>query len=510
MKKIIASPARHALKTQHKRPRYYLVRAIFSLSFLLVESNANAHYAIYFNNNTASKINFRSYLINRQSTVCSRLNPRYYHAYSGLAYPYQKVKLFDVDYDQGMRNGELFCFQSLFTISSSHASFLTTTRISGASVGSEIKSASLTLNKQHYTLFASKPSPHPVALAQLNNLNLGKHANYSFYAAAIHYFFSDQSTNEIDYVLSLPQSRFLRRDKDTQLAIGTYNVQLWPFYAKVAMRMNEAKMRAQLIPLNLSHYDVVVLEELMDKKYRKMVSTLLRRDYPYRYGPTMNHSPLSGGTVIYSHWPILKKDSIIYDECNKLDCGAAKGALYIKIKKGNVIYNIFGTHLQATESTKTAAMDEVVREKQFSHLRQFIKKQNINKNQAVIIAGDLNIDYQACFLKKNCEEYRKTILSVAKNYPRWNNIKRVPFGSDPSKNLMNTDPEGEMEDYILPVSIGYLAPLAQQTHIRVIREPAIPIMYDGGLQLFHNPFGDLDLSDHFMFESILTFPSIKK
>ena len=107
-----------------------------------------------------------------------------------------------------------------------------------------------------------------MALAQLNNLKLGGDSNYSFYAAAIHYFFSDQSTNEIDYVLSLPQTRFFRSNHDNQLAIGTYNVQLWPFYANSSMRMNEAKMRAQLIPLNLTHYDVVVLEELMDKKYR--------------------------------------------------------------------------------------------------------------------------------------------------------------------------------------------------------------------------------------------------
>lgn len=259
------------------------------------------------------------------------------------------------------------------------------------------------------------------------------------------------------------------------------------------------------------HYDVVVLEELMDKKYRDMVSTLMKRDYPYQYGPTMDCAALSGGTVIYSHWPILKKDSIIYQHCNKIDCGSAKDALYIKIKKGNFIYNIFGTHLQATEGVKTASADRMARDQQFLHLRQFIKKQKINKNQPVIIAGDLNIDYQACFLKKDCEEYQKTIQSVDKDYGPWDNINTVPFVSDPSKNLMNTDPESEMEDYILPVSTQYLASILQQSHInRVIREPVIPIMYNGGSQMLHNPFGDLDLSDHFMLESLLFFPSVKK
>lgn len=507
MKKIIFNKLHSTKKKNKSRTTFYLSVSVFSLSLLLIESNANASYSIYFNNNTAKRMNYRSLLIHKN--VCARLDPRDYHAFSGVAAPYQKVKIFDINYGQGMHEGKLFCFRSIFSSPLNRASrFFVTTRIAGASVGSSIQSASLTLDKKHYPLFTSKPLPYPVALVQLNHLK-SNHSNYSFYAAAIHYFFSDQSTNELDYVLSLPQKRFFRSNKDTQLTIGTYNVQLWPFYAKVAMRMNEAKMRAQLIPLNLTHYDVVVLEELMDKKYRNEVSTLMRRDYPYQYGPTMDHAPLSGGTVIYSHWPILKKDSLIYQECNQVDCGAAKGALYVKIKKGNVIYNIFGTHLQATEGAHTAARDEVARDKQFNHLRQFIKKQKINKNQAVIIAGDLNIDYQACFLRKECKEYQKTILTVDKHYPRWNNISIVPFGSDPTKNLMNTDPEGEMEDYILPDSTSYLAPIAQQSHIRVIREPAIPIMYDGGLQVLHNPFGDLDLSDHFMFESVLTFPEEK-
>jgi len=513
MKKITKSDKLRKIKSIDKWRTTYLVASIFSISFLLYGSAARASYGIYFNNNTANKVNYRSFLkLNKQNAICSGLDPHYYHAYSGIANPYQKVKLFDIDYGKGMSKGKLFCLQSHFTIQSKNnpSSATTTARISGASVGSEIKSVSLTINKQHYPLFASKPYPHPVALAQLNNLKLGDDSNYSFYAAAIHYFFSDQSTNEIDYVLSLPQTRFFRSNHDNQLAIGTYNVQLWPFYANSSMRMNEAKMRAQLIPLSLTHYDVVVLEELMDKKYRDTVNTLMKRDYPYQYGPTMDYAPLSGGTVIYSHWPILKKDSIIYQDCNKLDCGAAKGALYIKIKKGNTVYNIFGTHLQATEGASTAAADRAARDQQFIQLRQFIKKQKINKNQAVVIAGDLNIDYQACFLNKDCGEYQKTIQSVDKNYPRWNNINTVPFGSDPSKNLMNTDPNGEMEDYVLPISIGYLAPTTQQSHIRVIREPAIPLMYDGGLQVFHNPFGDLDLSDHFMLESILSFPSVKK
>lgn len=499
------------LQWKKKKTKYY-IRCFFGMTLLLYWPYALADYKVYFNNNSANSVNYNSFLkLNNQGSTCSRLDPQYYRTYTGTAQAYQKVSLLDINYGKGLHKKELFCFQSNLIIHPKNASsstISTTTKISGDGVGSEIQSASLTIGPQNYSLFSSKPYPRPVALTALHHLHIGD-LNYSFYAAAIRYFFTDQSTNEIDYVLSLPQTRFARNNNESQLAVGTYNVQLWPQYAQVIMRMNKAYLRAQLIPLNITHYDVVVLEELLDKKYRTLVNELMKTDYPYQYGPTMDSKPLSGGAVIYSHWPLVKKNSIIYKDCNKLDCGAAKGALYVEIKKGNNLYHIFGTHLQATEGANTAAADQAARDRQFTQLLGFIKKQDIAKNQAVIIAGDLNIDYEACFIKKDCGEYHKTIQAVNNDYPAWDNKNVLPYGSDPSKNLMNTDPEGEMEDYVLPVSVGYLAPITQETHIRVVREPTIPMMYDGGSQILHNPFGDLDLSDHFMLESILSYSSTK-
>lgn len=495
-----------------QRKTRYLIPSIFSVILLFYWPFALADYKIYFNNNTENSVDFTSFLkLNKQDSACSRLDPQSYRTYSGTAQAYQKVLLFNMN--KGLRKGELFCYQSNLTIhpkNASSSSLSTTTKILGDDIDSEVQSVSLTIGSQNYSLFATKPYPKPVVLTGLNNLHIGDRSDYSFYAAAIRYFFTDRSTNEIDYVLSLPQTRFIRNDNETQLTVGTYNVQLWPKYAGFNMRMNQAYLRAQLIPLNISQYDVVVLEELMDKKYRTLVNQLMKEDYPYQYPLTMDSKPLSGGTVIYSHWPILKKDSIIYRDCNKIECGSAKGVLYVQIKKGNTLYHIFGTHLQSTEGASIAGADKIARDRQFTQLFEFIKKQEIAKNQAVIIAGDLNIDYQACFLKKDCEEYQKTIQSINKNYPAWDNIDVVPFGSDPSKNLMNTDPDAEMNDYVLPVSIGYLAPISQRTHIRVIREPAIAMMYDGGTQALQAPFGVLDLSDHFMLESLLSYSSIKK
>lgn len=496
-----------------KNKKEYFIRYVFALGLFFYWPFAQADFKVYFNNNSANRVDYSSFLKLKKDSTCSRLDPHDYRTYSGTAQAYQKVPLLSINYNKGLHKDELFCFQSNLTLhpkNTNSSTISTTTKISDDGVLSKIQSVSLTVGPQNYSLFSSKPYPKPVALTALNNLHI-RDLNYSFYAAAIHYPDNAQSTNEIDYVLSQPQIRFIRNDhNETQLAVGTYNVQLWPAYASPTRRMNKAYLRAQLIPLNLSHYDVVVLEELMDKKYRSMVNQLMKTDYPYQYASAMNDKPLSGGTVIYSHWPILKKDSIIYRDNTKLDCSSANSALYVEIKKGNSLYHIFGTHLQATKGPSRAANDQVVRDRQFTQLLGFIKKQDIAKNQAVIIAGDLNIDYETCFIKKKCGEYHKTIQTVNNAYPAWDNRDALPFGSDPSKNLMNTDREGAMEDYVLPVSIGYLTPIRQHTRIRVLREPAIPMMYDGGSQLLHNPFGDLDLSDHFMLESLLSYPSTKK
>lgn len=519
-KRLIDIIAKEDRKVQIKevilqqRKTRYLIPTFFSLLLLFYWPFAQANYRVYFNNTTENQVDYTSFLkLNPQDTTCVRLDPQYYRAYSGIAQPYQKVQLFDINYNKSLSKGELFCFQSNLTIHSKNAGtsiISTTTKILGDAVDAEVQSALLTVGPQNYSLFAAKPYPRPVALTGLNNLHIGDRADYSFYAAAMRYFFADQSNNELDYVLSLPQPRFTRNDDDTQLTVGTYNVQLWPKYAALHKRMNQAYLRAQLIPLTISQYDVVVLEELMDEKYRILVNQLMKEDYPYQYGPTMDNKSRSSGTVIYSHWPILKKDSLIYQDSNKLDSEAAKAALYVEIKKGNNLYHIFGSHLQATEGTNTAAGDQIARDQQFTQLLAFIKKQEIATNQAVIIAGDLNIDYQACFLKKNCAEYHKTIQSINKNYPVWDNVDVVPFGSDPSKNRMNTDSDAAMKDYVLPVSVGYLAPISQRTHIRVLREPAIAMMYAGGEQIQQDSFGNLDLSGHFMLESELSYPSTKE
>ncbi|WP_238401234.1 sphingomyelin phosphodiesterase [Piscirickettsia salmonis] len=235
----------------------------------------------------------------------------------------------------------------------------------------------------------------------------------------------------------------------------------------------------------------------------------MKQDYPYFYGPTSSAKLLTGGQMIFSHWPIVTAEyaKAVFTDCSGIDCGSAKGVLYAKIQKGQMLYNIIGTHLQATEGESSAVKDTAARDKQFAQLKQFIDARNLPKDQPVVIAGDLNVDYQECHTKQECTEFNKTILTVDSKYQPWLNIDTLPYGGDYTKNLMNTGTYGEMDDYVL-VHQGYIPEdqLQQQSRIRVIRGVAEPLMYDGGSMLLNTPYAELDLSDHFLFERKLHFP----
>ncbi|ODN41682.1 sphingomyelin phosphodiesterase [Piscirickettsia litoralis] len=486
---------------------------------LSIASVAYAEYNFYFINNTDRPVSYHSF-IDTQAEGCASLESRRYHAYSGKLQAYQRGKLLTINYDQGIKNGKIYCLNADISNDNKDGKtqhFRLTTRVKGDLIGSSIMSANYqaqspsSLASQPITIFASKPAPNNVQLESIEPKLLWNNKPYKVYGAAIHYGGSDQSTNEIDYVLdqSATEPRYSRNDSDDQsLAVASYNVQLWPFYAGVAMRMNQAAVRAQLIPEKIKDYDVVVVEELMSKAHREAFINAMKQDYPYYYGPTFDSKLLGGGQMIFSHWPIVtgQRAKEIYKDCSDVDCNAAKGVLYVRIQKGHMLYNIIGTHLQATEGQSTEAKDTIARDKQFKQLEQFIADRHIPKSQPVVIAGDLNVDYQKCHIKGDCIELKQTILAVDPSYQPWSNINVLPYGGDYTKNLMNTGTYGEMDDYVL-VNQSYLAKdQPQQTRIRVIRGVNNTDMYDGGSLVPSAPYAELDLSDHFLFESQLHFP----
>ena len=97
----------------------------------------------------------------------------------------------------------------------------------------------------------------------------------------------------------------------------------------------------------------------------------------------------NGGLLIVSKHPIVNYDEYYYSgsELISVDALSSKGILWAKIKKKNLMFNIFNTHYQAWPS------HNITRILQTLAFKKFINKLSIPKNEPIIIAGDLNEDY---------------------------------------------------------------------------------------------------------------------
>lgn len=172
----------------------------------------------------------------------------------------------------------------------------------------------------------------------------------------------------------------------------SYNVQFLPFGVS---GMGQAAERGDEIPKYISPWqDVVIVQEAFDNGPRNnnLTPAMTAAGFAYHsdilnddQAPTWN-----GGIMIYSRWPIEFEDEYDYKDCdnNAADCLAAKGVLYARVNKMGKKYHIFGTHVEAGGN----ANDIAIKKQQFGEQRDFIAKQQIPADEAVILGGDMNTD----------------------------------------------------------------------------------------------------------------------
>ncbi len=454
------------------------------------------------------------FINNSQQTVYARFNQ------SGelkTVKPWQKLPLLTDQIDA-----------ATYTLSIYHqplASTATPIVLSLATKKCQKDGAALTVeNKQSLKTVYLYPSDQylpPLLKRNVKLVWLISSADFSWQGHAYKMYVGDLVTNhltspmrEIDITLSQAIPHFKRNDVDNhQLDVLTYNVQLWDDFSTLSgMRANQATRRATLIPQKIGQYDVVIAEELMStdglQGRRKLFAQQMSKlGYSYQYGPILNTLGMSGGVMIFSHWPLSHQAQYRFPakDTAGIDSLSAKGVLYAQVNKNGQIYHVFASHTQADEEKDGPVKDRLARERQFYAMHNFIDQQQIPATQPVIIAGDLNVDYQKCKQHFDCGEYTLTIQQLTDKKQAWKNIATLPYGSDPSINLMNTDDAAGMYDYILMLSNpSHPAPaFNKQSRIRVIRAPEAAQLYAGGSAANPDktPFGQCDLSDHFALEA---------
>jgi len=265
--------------------------------------------------------------------------------------------------------------------------------------------------------------------------------------------FAGGTDDDIEYVLR--QIYTVTPGGPETLNVLAYNVYMRP----TSLFRNGQEIRARLLAENLHGYDVLVFSEAFDDDARRILLQGLQSEYPHRtriLGADHGFEQ-DGGVIIVSRWPIEAQDQRPFGNlCSGTDCSADKGVLYARIAKGGRRYHVFGTHTQADPDARSAA----IRRPQFQLIREFIDSKRIPATEAVIIAGDLNVDK-----RRARDEFRGMLRTLDAAHPR---AAGPPYSFDPATNRLAADGRPEYLDYAL-YSNRNLRPVTASNEVRIIR-----------------------------------------
>jgi endonuclease/exonuclease/phosphatase family metal-dependent hydrolase len=168
----------------------------------------------------------------------------------------------------------------------------------------------------------------------------------------------------------------------------TWNIQMLPTFPDVPKLRKKQALRAPWIVeyLNAQDYDVVVLQEVIDKKMTEILKAGLKTSYPYIVSADgkLGFTGCSGGILFASKIPIKYVDHIVYKNISGVDRMAEKGCVLVAGEFDGVPFQIAGTHLQAG--------DDDARRKEVPEIYAGIIGPHKQDGVPQFLAGDMNID----------------------------------------------------------------------------------------------------------------------
>jgi endonuclease/exonuclease/phosphatase family metal-dependent hydrolase len=220
----------------------------------------------------------------------------------------------------------------------------------------------------------------------------------------------------------------------SDFSVLTYNAFMrsptWIFH-------DEHDRRSREIPGFLKGYDAIVLQEVFSSRHREQLIKALEKEYPHNSGVLGEGQflPMNGGVIILSRWPIEQKRTYKFSNCRGSDCMVSKGIIYTAIEKQDLRVNLFGLHLQAQLEYGNARIQ------QFSQLGDFIARQEIPKEELLLVAGDFNVNY---FSRESDGEYDLLTSSLELKF---NEHSPAP-SYEKDSNTMVLDSVTERLDYV--------------------------------------------------------------
>lgn len=184
-------------------------------------------------------------------------------------------------------------------------------------------------------------------------------------------------------------------DSLTSLAKEELRILTWNVYLRPRLLFNNGQLqRAQAIVNQLKDkaYDVIVFQEAIDNKARKLIWEGLKDSFPYQSNRHKGaFMKTNSGVWILSKHPIQKQKNIIFRSCVGSDCFCRKGATLIEITKNNKNYQVIGTHLQSEVANQS---HKQTRREQYFEINEYLMKPNEVKGVPQLVVGDLNTPEQ--------------------------------------------------------------------------------------------------------------------
>ena len=279
---------------------------------------------------------------------------------------------------------------------------------------------------------------------------------------------------------------YVLQEEDQKPAIGAanrLNVLSYNIWATTIFGSKKVGTRLDEMPAIMADYDVLVLTEVFDDVPTNELLSKLRSEYPYQTTDVFKFGKIMGsGTRILSRWPFTLEDNFNYNPCNGIQCAATRAVIYAKINKQGNPYHIFATHTQSSDDDANRA----ARLAQLQEMGDYIRSLNIPENEAVIMAGDFNVNKIGL---PQDRDYLENILAATEPENRGHN-----YTYDANTNAWAEQPYIEYLDYTLTANNNLQPSSAYQ-------EAFAPRKTIDAL------WGEWDISDHYPVRGIFTYPS---
>ncbi|WP_413816366.1 sphingomyelin phosphodiesterase [Moritella sp.] len=262
-----------------------------------------------------------------------------------------------------------------------------------------------------------------------------------------------------------------------ELSLLSYNI-----WATTIFGSKKVDTRLSEMPAVMSGYDVLVLTEVFDLIRTNKLLKQLSKEYSFTSSEIFKLGKImQSGTRILTPWPVEQEKNLKYTHCNGIQCAATRGVIYTRINKQGYIYHVFATHTQSSDDDANRA----ARLAQLEEMGEFIRTQNIPADEAVILAGDFNINKIGLPGDRDQMEY---ILDATEPENKGHNLS-----FDSNTNYWAEKPYLEYLDYTLTGNDN-LQPLTASQEIFAPRV------------LTESLWGIWDLSDHYAVRGHFIYP----